>query len=590
MKKLLAVFVTLALVTGLILPASIVWASPGTMEGTILADVFEWIAPGATQTGNPYALRLSNNGGIEPGYRFETTPSFTIDFYWRYNSGTGLAYMWNDLDSTSAGFRAFTNGIAGNGLLFRNVFGGSDINLSNLNVQDGNWYHIRLVLDADANTFTVYIDGVQRGQSSYDGSGFKATDTFRAMGQSSGSTTLIDYDRYVWVNEAVHYPDSIADSPVLVYYELNEGSGTTVFSQVETYELSTGSTLGGEVTTPGEGAFIFAKGSAVAIQASPNEGYHFVNWTGDVATIADQNQASTTITMSGDHSITAVFHAILEGPDYFPVSMGSEMLLDPSEWFPENGWEYTVESSDPGVVAAQITPEGQLLLEALGMGSSLITVTATNPQTGEQHSHAFWITVTAQPDVLSSDFRPFEPWNPRFEQLFEVHNNSGFDAIGIRLLFSNLADGITVENQTGFAPDGRAVIDWIAPFPDGATETLSVVYLATGAMRPDQHPSTVEVQFILSQQPGVPDNLGAPFISDFRILPDGRQMLEFASVPGRAYMIEYSDEAPTGQWTPVPTVTITAGANRTQWLNTGPPTIPESTTGMRFYRVREVLQ
>ena len=38
-----------------------------------------------------------------------------------------------------------------------------------------------------------------------------------------------------------------------------------------------------------------------------DEGYRFVNWTGDVGTIANVNAASTTITMNGDYSITANF-------------------------------------------------------------------------------------------------------------------------------------------------------------------------------------------------------------------------------------------------------------------------------------------
>jgi hypothetical protein len=37
------------------------------------------------------------------------------------------------------------------------------------------------------------------------------------------------------------------------------------------------------------------------------EGFRFVNWTGDVETVADVNSAYTTITMNGDYSITANF-------------------------------------------------------------------------------------------------------------------------------------------------------------------------------------------------------------------------------------------------------------------------------------------
>jgi uncharacterized repeat protein (TIGR02543 family) len=41
--------------------------------------------------------------------------------------------------------------------------------------------------------------------------------------------------------------------------------------------------------------------------AKPEDGYRFVNWTGDVGTIAKVNAAQTAITMSDNYSITANF-------------------------------------------------------------------------------------------------------------------------------------------------------------------------------------------------------------------------------------------------------------------------------------------
>jgi uncharacterized repeat protein (TIGR02543 family) len=73
------------------------------------------------------------------------------------------------------------------------------------------------------------------------------------------------------------------------------------------YSLTISSTAGGSVTTPGEGTFTRDAGTVVSLVASPASGYHFVNWTGDVGTIANVNAASTTITMNGSYSVTAVF-------------------------------------------------------------------------------------------------------------------------------------------------------------------------------------------------------------------------------------------------------------------------------------------
>jgi uncharacterized repeat protein (TIGR02543 family) len=76
------------------------------------------------------------------------------------------------------------------------------------------------------------------------------------------------------------------------------------------YDLTTDSSAGGSVTMPGEGVFGCNMCAVVNLVASPSSGYQFVNWTGDVGTIANVNAAVTTITLNGDYSITANFEAI----------------------------------------------------------------------------------------------------------------------------------------------------------------------------------------------------------------------------------------------------------------------------------------
>ncbi|MBE0431753.1 MAG: leucine-rich repeat domain-containing protein [Dehalococcoidia bacterium] len=76
------------------------------------------------------------------------------------------------------------------------------------------------------------------------------------------------------------------------------------------YTLTISSTAGGSVTSPGEGTFTSEQGTVVDLTASPAAGYRFVNWTGNVGTVANSSAASTTITMNGNYSITANFEAI----------------------------------------------------------------------------------------------------------------------------------------------------------------------------------------------------------------------------------------------------------------------------------------
>ena len=76
------------------------------------------------------------------------------------------------------------------------------------------------------------------------------------------------------------------------------------------YDLTISSTAGGNVTTPGEGTSTHDEGTVVDLVAEADECYEFVNWTGDVGTIADVYAAATNIIMEGDYSITANFTPI----------------------------------------------------------------------------------------------------------------------------------------------------------------------------------------------------------------------------------------------------------------------------------------
>ena len=73
------------------------------------------------------------------------------------------------------------------------------------------------------------------------------------------------------------------------------------------YQLAINSTEGGNVTTPGVGVFTYNEGTVVNLVAEADEDYQFVEWTGNVSTIADVNATATNITMNGSYNITANF-------------------------------------------------------------------------------------------------------------------------------------------------------------------------------------------------------------------------------------------------------------------------------------------
>jgi hypothetical protein len=80
-----------------------------------------------------------------------------------------------------------------------------------------------------------------------------------------------------------------------------------IILDVGAYNLTISSTSGGNVTTPGEGTFTYNASEVVDLVATADVNYTFVNWTGNVGTIANVTSATTNITMNGNYSIVANF-------------------------------------------------------------------------------------------------------------------------------------------------------------------------------------------------------------------------------------------------------------------------------------------
>jgi hypothetical protein len=75
------------------------------------------------------------------------------------------------------------------------------------------------------------------------------------------------------------------------------------------YSISISSTLGGKVTSPGQGLFTYPNGTVVTLVAEPDRGYRFVCWTTNAGTIADIYAATTTVTVNNYYLVTALFEA-----------------------------------------------------------------------------------------------------------------------------------------------------------------------------------------------------------------------------------------------------------------------------------------
>ena len=112
------------------------------------------------------------------------------------------------------------------------------------------------------------------------------------------------YEFVNWTGDTVADPNSATTTITM------DGAKNVIANfALLSYDLTADSTDGGDVTAPGEGASIYDCGTVVDLVATPASGYYFVNWSGNVGTIANVTAASTTITMNGAYTITANFIA-----------------------------------------------------------------------------------------------------------------------------------------------------------------------------------------------------------------------------------------------------------------------------------------
>ncbi|NWF77506.1 MAG: hypothetical protein HXY36_02765 [Chloroflexi bacterium] len=165
------------------------------------------------------------------------------------------------------------------------------------------------------------------------------------------------------------------------------------------YSLAVDSTEGGEVITPGEGTFTYDAGTVVDLLAEAEAGYQFINWTGDVGTIANVNAASTTITMNGDYSITANFEPVPPGQFTLTIcSTAGGSVTSPGEGThiyvagtvvslvatPASGYRFVEWTGDVGTIAninaasTTITMNGHYSITANFIAQYNLTINSTN--------------------------------------------------------------------------------------------------------------------------------------------------------------------------------------------------------------------
>jgi branched-chain amino acid transport system substrate-binding protein len=237
------------------------------------------------------------------------------------------------------------------------------------------------------------------------------------------------------------------------------------------YDLTITSTAGGLVFNPGEGEYTYDEAEVVDLVAESDEGYHFVNWSGDVGTIASVSDATTTITMNGDYSVTANFELGQE-EDEAPT----EVLLGTT--LPVTGSYAGWGQQEFGMQKAvdDINAQGGIYLSEWGVRVPVRLIIKDNQSNFAQ------VEPLAQDLVLADEVHALLSPNARIEMhepMSVVANRYGVPEI----ICGGPFEPWYIGSQGGIAPDyswfsGFVIATPSAPPPDVPGYTLVDVYFA----------------------------------------------------------------------------------------------------------------
>jgi hypothetical protein len=221
---------------------------------------------------------------------------------------------------------------------------------------------------------------------------------------------------------------------------------------------------------------------------------------------------------------------------------------------------------------------GQLSLPA---GNYAFTARATDNFGAQGLSGPVSVTVLDRPPLTIVSAMHLNRQSGLFEQTVRVTNPTYSVFNAVRVLVYNLTSDMHVYNASG-STNGVPYVQSQAAIAPGSYIDFVIEYYVTSSATPNP---TLVAQLVTPVSGGGVTVVGTPQpINRILMLPNKTAMIEFASVLGRVYYVQYSSDTKVWQ-TAEPSITGTG--TWIQWIDNGPPktSSPPASTPVRFYRV-----
>jgi hypothetical protein len=215
---------------------------------------------------------------------------------------------------------------------------------------------------------------------------------------------------------------------------------------------------------------------------------------------------------------------------------------------------------------------------------SIFIATNTYPTNGLQGVITNTI-IPIGPDLFIVGTSAFNPQTQLYEEFVSVTNIGQTVVHALRLSVGGLRSGVTLYNATGtnngvpyveYDPSSNPIYSnsWIYPFPATPPNIDHVTFVLEFFVA-DRHPFTNSLSATVVVAPTTAPVAGNQVtiiqsgFNDLRNTSNPRFLVEFTSIPGRTYTIEYSDDSMVTWNIAVPS--IVASATSTFWYDDGPP-------------------